>query len=261
MRKRALITLLITLLFLLGGTALAQHEKPAQATTAAEQKEPEKQKEAKPGAHEAAKPQEAEAGTVEGELAEESREAAGEENAEFKHSGSVRWIANVTGLSLKGAYWLAMLFNFAIVAAAIIWFSKSSLPQMFRSRTKDIQKTIEEARKSSEDANSRLGQIESRLAKLDGEIGAMRATAEAEAGEEEKRIRQAAEEDRKKIVESTAQEIQAAVRLAERELKAYAAELAVSLAEKRIQVDATTDRALVESFVQQLGKRDGKEGK
>jgi F0F1-type ATP synthase membrane subunit b/b' len=48
--------------------------------------------------------------------------------------------------------------------------------------------------------------------------------------------------------------------VAQRELKAYAAELAVSLAEKRIKVDAATDRALVETFVGQLGK-DGKEGK
>jgi len=62
-------------------------------------------------------------------------------------------------------------------------------------------------------------------------------------------------------VESAGQEVEAAARLAQRDLKAYAAELAVSLAEKRIQVDAATDRALVESFVGQLGQNGGKEGK
>lgn len=262
MRKHILASAVIALFFLLG-TAVAQHEKPAAPAPApAEQKEGEKQKESKPS--EPAKGHEAGANTAEGELTETSREAAGEgeENAEFKHSPSVQWLAKITGLSLKSAYWLAMGFNFLVIAAAIVWFSKSSLPQMFRNRTKDIQKTMEEARRSSQDASQRLAQIESRLAKLDSEIGSMRASAEAEAAEEEKRIRLSAEEDRRKIVETTAQEIQAAMRLAQRELKAYAAELAVSLAEKRIQVDSTTDRALVESFVQQLGnQRDGKEGK
>ena len=37
-----------------------------------------------------------------------------------------------------------------------------------------------------------------------------------------------------------------------RELTAYAANLAVSLAKKQIQVDANTDQALVRGFAQQL---------
>jgi F-type H+-transporting ATPase subunit b len=257
--KQHVATTLLAL-FLLAGLALAQHEKPAPPAPAG-QPTHEQQKQAKP-----AEPAHREGTISEGlssELAETSREAAGEEegHAEFKHSSSVRWIADITGLSLQSAYWLAVLFNFAVIAAAIVWFSKSSLPQMFRARTRNIQKTMEEARRSSEDAGKRLEQIEGRLAKLDAEIAAMRSAADAEAAEEEERIRLAAEEDRRKIVESTAAEIQAAARLAQRELKAYAAELAVSLAEKRITVDPTTDRALVETFVQQLGnQRDGKEG-
>jgi len=255
-RKRLAIA--VTALLLTLGMAAAQHPKPA----APESKQVEKEKEPKPAEAAGAKNEAGESGSLSSQLAKQSNEAAGEEeNAEFKHSASVRWIAHATGLSLKSAYWLAMVFNFVVIAAAIIWFSKSSLPQMFRTRTKNIQKTLEEARRSSEEATQRLGQIENRLSKLDAEIGAMRATAEEEAAEEEKRIRQAAEEDRRKIVEGAAQEIQAAVRLAERDLKAYAAELAVSLAEKKIQVDPTTDRALVESFVAQLGDGAGKGGK
>ena len=53
------------------------------------------------------------------------------------------------------------------------------------------------------------------------------------------------------------QEIAAAARLARGELKSYAAELAVSLAEKKIEVSAATDRALVREFTDQLGE-DGK---
>ena len=52
-------------------------------------------------------------------------------------------------------------------------------------------------------------------------------------------------------------EIAAAAKSARRELRIYAAELAVELAKKEIKVDAQTDAALVRDFVSQLGK-DGK---
>ena len=54
-------------------------------------------------------------------------------------------------------------------------------------------------------------------------------------------------------------EIEALSNNARRELKAYAADLAVALAEKRIKVDAATDQQLVRSFTDQLaGDRKGR---
>ena len=60
---------------------------------------------------------------------------------------------------------------------------------MFRARTAAIQKAMQEAQKASEDARRRLAEIESRLMKLDGEIGMMRNAAENEAAAEEARIK------------------------------------------------------------------------
>jgi F-type H+-transporting ATPase subunit b len=194
------------------------------------------------------------------ELAKESREAAGEdEQAQFKHSASVQRVARLTGLSLEHAYWLCVVLNFAVVAGAILYFSKRNLPDVFRNRTAAIQKAMQEARKASEEANRRLGEIEARLSRLDTEIGGMRAAAEKEA---------AAEEDARKIVESAEQEIAAAAKLARRELTVYAANLAVSLAARQIKVDAATDQALVRGFANELspklpsggGPKTGKEG-
>jgi F-type H+-transporting ATPase subunit b len=192
------------------------------------------------------------------QLAKESREAAGEDDqSQFKHSGSVQWVAKVTGLDLEHAYWLCVLLNFVVIAAAIFWFSKKNLPATFRNRTASIQKAMEEARKASADANRRLAEIEARLSRLDVEIGGMRAAAEKEAAEEEQRIKAAAAEDARKIVESAEQEIAAAARSARRELTAYAADLAVSLAKKQIHVDAATDQALLRNFAQQLSSNGG----
>jgi len=185
--------------------------------------------------------------------AERSRETAGEDDqAQFKHSPSVQLVAKLTGLSLEHAYWLSVVLNFAVIALAIIWLSKKNLPGMFRNRTAYIRKAMEEAHKAGEEANRRLAGIEARLSRLDVEIGGMRAAAEKEAAAEEQRIKAAAEEDARKIVESAEQEIATAAKAARRELTAYAADLAVSLAKKQIRVDAATDQALVRNFAQQL---------
>ncbi len=191
------------------------------------------------------------------ELAQESRQAAGEDEQEqeqFKHSPSVQLVARLIGLSPEHAYWLCVVLNFAIVAGAILYFSKKNLPALFRDRTQAIQKAIQEARQASDEANRRLGDIEARLSRLGAEIEDMRAAAEKEALAEEGRIQAAAEEDARKIVDSAEQEIAAAARSARRELKAYAAGLAVSLAARQIRVDAATDQTLVRGFAQQLAQ-------
>lgn len=192
------------------------------------------------------------------QLVKETREAAGEdENEQFKHSSSVVFISRLTGLSLEGSYWLSIGLNFAVIAIAILWFSKKYLPGMFRARTVSIQKAMEEARKVSEDANRRLAEVEARLSKLDQEIAGIRASAENEAAAEEQRIKAAAEEDARKIVESVEQEIAAAAKSARRDLTAYAADLAVSLAQKQIRIDAATDASLVQDFARQLAPNVG----
>ena len=177
--------------------------------------------------------------------------------AQFKHSASVRLLSRITRLSTDDAYWLAVVLNFAIVVGAIWWFSKKNLPAMFRNRTASIQKSLEEARKASEDANKRLSEIESRLSRLDQEISGMRAMSEKEAAAEEERIKADTAEESRRIVESAQQEIAAATKAARRELTAYAADLAVTLASRQMKVDATTDQALVRRFAQQLSGDDG----
>jgi F-type H+-transporting ATPase subunit b len=198
------------------------------------------------------------------QLAHESREAAGEEKdemAEFKQSASVRGIAKLTGLNLQQAYWLSVFLNFVVIAAVIVWASRKYLPGMFRDRSAAIQKAMQEAQMASEEARRRLADIESRLMKLDVEIGMMRDAAEKEGAAEEARIQAAAAEDARKIVTSAEQEIAAAAKAARRQLTAYAADLAVGLARKQIHVDASTDQALVRNFAQELGASSDDSGK
>ena len=179
-------------------------------------------------------------------------ESQNDETAQFKHSASVQLLARITGLSLDASYWLAVILNFAIVAGVIVWASKKNLPAMFRNRTASIQKSLQEARQASEEANRRLTDVESRLSRLDDDINQMRAASEREAAAEEERIKAAAAEDARRIVQAAEQEIAAATKAARRGLTAYAADLAVTLAAKQIRVDAPTDKALVRRFAEQI---------
>jgi F-type H+-transporting ATPase subunit b len=185
-------------------------------------------------------------------LAKEDKEADSHEH--LKHSPSVAWIAKQTGLSLNGAYRLAVGLNFAVIVGLVLWAGRKYLPSMFRDRTTAIQKAMEEARRASEDANRRLADIELRLSKLGDEVNSMKAAGEKDIAEEEARIKAAAEEDGRKIVESAEQEIAAAAKSARRDLTAYAADLALALAKRQIQVDGGTDERLVRSFAENLGK-------
>jgi len=197
-------------------------------------------------------------------LVHESREAAGEEKdemEEFKHSSSVQLISRLTGLSLQNSYWLSVFVNFAVIAGLIIWASRKFLPGIFRDRTAAIQKAMQEAQKASEEARRKLADIESRLQKLDVEIGMMRDAAEREGAAEEARIKAAAEEDARKIVAAAEQEIDASIKAARRQLAAHAADLAVGLAQKQIHVDAATDQNLVRNFAGQLASAPDNTGK
>jgi len=203
------------------------------------------------------------------QLADAANDAAGrepnkseDENAQFKHSAMVKRMAKWLHITVDQTYWLSVVLNFVLVIV-LVWFLLTTgvlLPWpdgvrgWLRDRTSAIQKGMEEARRASEDANRRLREIEDKLARLDAEIAQLQATASAQADEEAARLKAAAEQEQRRIIQNAEQEIGAAANAARRDLKAYSAELAVSLAEKRIKVDQATDQELVRDFVDQLGR-------
>jgi F-type H+-transporting ATPase subunit b len=197
-----------------------------------------------------------------GELVEETREATGEDQEEYsnlKHASVIRWMAAKTGMSVHQAHMTALLINFAVIIAVVVWAARKVVPGMLRERSASIQRALEEARTASQEANRRLADIETRLRQLDVEIGQMQASAEKEADAEEIRIQKAAEEDIRKVVLAAEQEIAAAAKQARRELATHTAGLAIALARKQINVDSATDQMLVRSFATTLAS--GESGK
>jgi F-type H+-transporting ATPase subunit b len=251
--KRAIVRAALSFLFVVFALSVLAAQQPAgssSSSTSANQKQAASGQE-QPSHNPDTVTGEELTGAAEGEAGEK------EENAQFKYSKSVVWMGHLVGLSPHASYLIYWFLNFVLVVLFFVLLFRSSVPKMFRDRTQTIQKGIREAQAASAEATRRLGDIEARLARLDTEVAEIRASAESEAVAEEARISQAAEDDKHKIVESVETEISAIARNARRELKTYAATLAVDLASRKIKVDESTDQALVRDFVGQLGK-DGK---
>jgi F-type H+-transporting ATPase subunit b len=194
------------------------------------------------------------------EIVKEKREAGEEEeeeNANLKHAKPVQWLARKIDWSIHGTHLLLSVLNFLIVVIVVAWAGAKFLPGVFRSRTSAIQQALQEARAASQDAGRRLADIETRLRQLDVEIGQMQATAEKEAVAEEDRIKNAAEDDVRKVVRAAEQEIAAAAKHARRELSTHTAGLALALARQQIHVDSNTDQVLVRSFASGLASSTG----
>jgi len=240
-RPMLALALLAFLLLLPAQRAYAQEQsaKPSQASAPARDAD-----QAVPG-HE----------TISGELIKETREASGEdeeENANLKHAKPVQWLARQINWSVHGTHLLLSGLNFAIIVVIVFWAVRKFVPGVLRGRSASIQRSLEEARAASQDANRRLADIENRLRQLDVEIGQMQTSAEKESAAEEIRIKKAAEEDVRKVVLAAEQEIAAAAKQARRELSTHTAGLAIALARQQIHVDTNTDQVLVRTFASGL---------
>ncbi|MGC2298326.1 MAG: ATP synthase F0 subunit B [Acidobacteriaceae bacterium] len=178
---------------------------------------------------------------------------------QYRHSSTVQAIARITHLETETVAQIFEDLNSAIVIVAIGVFLWKMLPKMFRSRSEMLQKELVQARLATEEANRRLAEVEARLLRLDSVIDGIRQQVEQESVQDEKRIHAALEAERERIIASAEQEIGATQAAAQRELKNFAANLAIDNAMRRIQLSNDTDRALVREFGKSLNKNSGGE--
>ncbi len=150
--------------------------------------------------------------------------------------------------------------NFAILAAAGLYFLNKHLPPYFNNRTKEIQKDITEAQATKQAAEKRAAEMDARLNSLGAEIEKFRTQAKVEMGQEADRIRQETARQIEKLQRQAEQEIETQATRASRELSAYAAKLSLDLAEQRIRtrLDASTEAGLVDDFTKDLQNQGSK---
>ena len=144
--------------------------------------------------------------------------------------------------------------NFLVLAGAIGYMVGKSAPPFFAARSLSIRKDIVEAEEARREAEDRAAEVEKRLANLEAEIAALRQEAHEEDTAETQSIAQHTAAEISKIQTHAEQEIAAAGKLARLDLKRYAGELAVELAERKVRARMTpaTQDSMVRNFVRDL---------
>jgi len=147
--------------------------------------------------------------------------------------------------------------NFVILAVGVgYWIQKVALP-FLGARDSKIREGITEAQKMKQDAERRAAEMDARLATLGADIEKFRVQSGAEMRQEGERIARETTAQIKRIEEQAAVEIETAGKTARRQLKEYAAELALGLAEERLRarMDGATESTLVTNFVHDLERQ------
>jgi F-type H+-transporting ATPase subunit b len=155
------------------------------------------------------------------------------------------------------ADWLPRLINFAIIVGALVYFLRKPVRDMFKNRTLEIAKAMEESKAARERAVAALAEMERKAREMDAETRAMIADAQVR-GEKDK---QALVEEGRNIV----RDIQAQVKIgadievqkAKADLAIEASRLAVDLAEGKIKDTLTSQdhERIVKDYITSVGGR------
>ena len=150
---------------------------------------------------------------------------------------------------------IAKIFNLLLFAVVMYFVLRRPLAEAFSARREGIRRDLMRAEEERREAVAKLEEVEGRLARLDSEVEAIREQAQREAAEERARIERAAEEEARKIREQARREIESASKAARAELRAYAAEQSVRMAEEMIrrEIRPEDDAHLVKEYVGELG--------
>jgi F-type H+-transporting ATPase subunit b len=147
--------------------------------------------------------------------------------------------------------------NFALVAGVIVWLCLKKGPAFFGRRADVISADIQKSTEAKKQAELQLRDAETKLQNLEKEVADLRASAQRESAAEADRIRNLTVTDEQKIAAAAQAEVNAAERAARLELKALAADLAVSGAESLLvkQLTPAAQEALINNFVKTLDGR------
>jgi len=149
---------------------------------------------------------------------------------------------------------VARVLNFAILAGTLFYLLRSPLRTYLADRGAQIRRDLVDAAEMKRSAAAQIEEIDRKMKALPGELEALRAQGAQEIAAEEARIQAAAAAERDRLLAQARREIDLQVRVAERDLVAHAADLAVGVAAERIKKSITDDdqKRLVERYVQQI---------
>jgi F-type H+-transporting ATPase subunit b len=154
----------------------------------------------------------------------------------------------------------AKAVNFLILFGGLGYLLYKPVRALLEKRSADVRRSLDEAQASRVEAEEKRAAAGARLGGVAAEIGRMKAEAASRGQLEKKRIARAADEEGARLRDLAGKEIDAQARTAVRELKAFVAEAATSIAREKIRKGlAPGDQAaLVEKSIERLSKLNEK---
>ena len=146
--------------------------------------------------------------------------------------------------------------NLALFIALMVYILiKADLRGAFRARGESIRAELEKARNERDAALAKLKEVEERLAGMNDQVSAINQRSKAEVDAERRRIAQSTQEEIAKLTTQAQREIENAAKAAKNELKNFAAEQSIRLAEELIKRDMRPedDARLMMHNVEEMG--------
>ena len=145
--------------------------------------------------------------------------------------------------------------NLAIFIAVLIYILRKPLSDAFKAKRDAIRAELIKAEEEKQAALKRLGEVEARLASLEGDVQAILKRANDEAAEDKDRLGEQTEFEIKRLRDQVNAEIARITVQSKVELRKYSAEESIRRAEERLraQIDLAKDSILVKANINAIG--------
>lgn len=170
-------------------------------------------------------------------------------------------VLNLAAIIFVGPTWynypgfeLWKFINLFLFIGVLYYFLRRPISEAMRTRRESIRRDLMRAQEERNAALVKLEEVDARLALLDTEVISIREQAQQEAIAERERIRRATEEETRKLREQAQREIESAGKAARHDLRRFAAEQSVLLAEEMLRRDIRPedDARLMGDYIEEL---------
>ena len=157
---------------------------------------------------------------------------------------------------------LLKTFNFIVFALLLILPLKGILSAAFKARAQELEERLSLAEKDKAEGEAQVRELEARMAGLEGELAGILSRAEIDAEAEKERVLVAARAEAEIILAQARAEIDFQRRLAEQELRALVAELAVEGASQRLRskLEGPVAATMVDRAIDSISQRASEGG-
>jgi F-type H+-transporting ATPase subunit b len=174
-------------------------------------------------------------------------------------AGPVAWASGGGEEHHEVHFGKAMIFqivNFILLVCLLLYVYRKNAAGSFEKRSVEIQMAMEGAVKAKKAAEDKYLEYQTRVAKLDDEIGKILELSRGDAEKERASILEEAKKQSEKIVQQAELTAKHEVVLAKQELRREAAELAAQMAADAIKRAATQDdrRNWVQTYIDKIGE-------